>query len=68
MTKQIKISEFVFKELWKEKKHCELKLHRNLSYSEIIGLLLGYELSEIKRKYKKNRYGRFRRMHGARVS
>jgi len=64
VTKQIKISEFMKNELWKEKKHRELKMHRNLSYSEIIGLLLGYELSEIKRKYKRNRYGRFHRMRG----
>lgn len=59
MTKQIKISEYIFRQLWLEKKHRELKYGMTLSYSEVIGLCIGLDLRGIKETHKKNRYKKY---------
>ncbi len=59
MYKQIKISEYMFKQLWLEKKQRELKLGTTLSYSEVIGLLMGLTIQNIRDVHKIKRYEKF---------
>ena len=56
MSKQIKISEYMFKQLWLEKKHREIEMKMTLSYSEVIGLLMNLTIKHIKEAHKINRY------------
>lgn len=60
MSKQIKISDYIFKQLWLEKKHRELKYGITLSYSEVIGLLIGLDLRGIKTIHKECRYRKYK--------
>jgi len=59
MSKQIKISEYMFRQLKLEKKNRGEKLKMKLSYSEVIGLLIGLSIQDIKKVHKISRYSKY---------
>lgn len=49
----------MFKQLCYEKKHRELKMGIKLSYSEVIGLMIGLTIQNIRDVHKIRRYKKF---------